>query len=584
MLQSADLALLRRRLLLAGIPLAVLALLVTAWILDARAHDGEALRNVEVAGHRVGGLGGDALTTAVEEVAGRYAEATVMIVTPDGELEAAAADLGLALDVEGTVERALAAGRRDALPMRPLRWLRSLVGAREAGVVVDVDRDKVRFFVGAEDPTARREPREPGIVGDSGEIAVVLGEAGEGLDAAEVADAIESAGADGRLPIVVEVAPTTIQPRFSREDAEALARTAEELTASSLAVSAGGKDVSIPPGTVRTWLRSDAGPEGLELRLDGDRVLADLRDLLGDVGTSPQNARFTVEGGRPRIIPGEPGRTCCDETAVGYLLGAVKAGNAGPVTLPLTELEPDQSTAALEALGIVEEIGSFTTRHDCCQGRVTNIHRIADIVRGVVIRPGAQFSVNEFVGRRTAERGFVEGGVIQNGVFETSIGGGISQFATTLFNAAFFGGLDFVEYQSHSIYISRYPYGREATLSFPKPDLVLRNSTPHGVLVWPTYTGTTITVTLYSTTYAKGEQTAQSEAPVGQAGCKRVTTTRTRTYRDGRTETDRVHAVYRPAEGVRCDGPPPTTTTTTAPEPEPEPEPSPDPDPSPEDT
>ena len=79
---------------------------------------------------------------------------------------------------------------------------------------------------------------------------------------------------------------------------------------------------------------------------------------------------------------------------------------------------------------------------------------------------------------------------IENGVLVDTVGGGISQFATTTFNAAFFGGLDLVEYQSHSIYISRYPYGREATLSFPKPDLVIGNNTPYGVLIWPTYTGT----------------------------------------------------------------------------------------------
>ena len=144
----------------------------------------------------------------------------------------------------------------------------------------------------------------------------------------------------------------------------------------------------------------------------------------------------------------------------------------------------------------------------------------------------------------------MEGGVIQDGVFEASVGGGISQFATTLFNAAFFGGLDFDEYQSHSIYIPRYPYGREATLSFPKPDLVIKNTTPYGVLIWPTYTGSSITVTLYSTRYATGEQTGQSTSPAG--ACRRVTTERTRTYVDGHTEVDSVFATYRPAEGVDC--------------------------------
>jgi len=157
-----------------------------------------------------------------------------------------------------------------------------------------------------------------------------------------------------------------------------------------------------------------------------------------------------------------------------------------------------------------------------------------------------------------------------NGVFNTSVGGGISQYATTLFNAAFFAGLDFGEYQSHSIYIDRYPYGREATVSFPNPDLEIINNTPYGVLVWPTTTDTSITVQLFSTKWVEAEQTGQSERRQG-VSCTSVTTERTRTWiEDGRTEVDTVTARYRP-EGLRCDGSPSdpadraTTTTSTVP-------------------
>ena len=101
-----------------------------------------------------------------------------------------------------------------------------------------------------------------------------------------------------------------------------------------------------------------------------------------------------------------------------------------------------------------------------------------------------------------------------------------------------------------SIYISRYPYGREATLSYPKPDLVIRNPTPHGVLIWTSYTPSSVTVTLYSTRWARGEQTGQSESKVGE--CTRVRTERTRTFVDGRTAVDAFFALYRPEEGVRC--------------------------------
>ena len=105
---------------------------------------------------------------------------------------------------------------------------------------------------------------------------------------------------------------------------------------------------------------------------------------------------------------------------------------------------------------------------------------MADLVRGAIVPPGETFSINEHVGQRTAEKGFVLAGAIANGEHVEEIGGGVSQFATTTFNAAFFAGLPFGEYQSHSECFDRYPRGREATMGFPHPDLQIKNDTPYG--------------------------------------------------------------------------------------------------------
>jgi vancomycin resistance protein YoaR len=164
-------------------------------------------------------------------------------------------------------------------------------------------------------------------------------------------------------------------------------------------------------------------------------------------------------------------------------------------------------------------------------------------------------SINGQIGPRTVEKGFVDAPVIANGFHESDIGGGVSQFATTMFNAAFFAGLDLESYQSHSLYISRYPFGREATMGFPSPDLKIHNPTKFGILVWPTYTNTSLTVALYSSPYvAKVEQGAQTGTLGGQS-CVDVKTERRITFVDGTTKTDVVKARYRALEGLNCGDP-----------------------------
>ena len=73
--------------------------------------------------------------------------------------------------------------------------------------------------------------------------------------------------------------------------------------------------------------------------------------------------------------------------------------------------------------------------------------------------------------------------MIEGGHLAKAVGGGISQFATTMFNAVFFAGLQDVHHKTHSFYISRYPAGREATVFDGLIDLAWKNDTDTGIYV-----------------------------------------------------------------------------------------------------
>ncbi len=131
--------------------------------------------------------------------------------------------------------------------------------------------------------------------------------------------------------------------------------------------------------------------------------------------------------------------------------------------------------------------------------RIHNVHLMADYVDGTIIEPGDSFSFNDRVGPRTAERGFLEGQMIVGSLLLPSIGGGVCQTATTLFNNAFELGLPIQRRYNHSFYISHYPMGRDATVSWGGPDLVFRNDLKTGILIKTSYTNETLTFSFYGT-------------------------------------------------------------------------------------
>jgi vancomycin resistance protein YoaR len=560
---------LRSPLMLAAIPVLVVVLLVVGWAVDTAALSGQVMRNVEVAGREVGGLGEASLPEVMEEVNAELAARPVTVTSGDAVYETTAGDLGLAVDTEATTEAALDAGRRDSLLTRPLSWLTSFFSPREVDVEYAVTQAQVVLKMTELQGTDIVGAQDPGIqVGPEGWTAVP-GTPGEGIDPEQVAaDLPGAAAANPTGTIEVEAERVPIAPQFTDEEAQALAERANAMTANGITLTAGETSRTVPAEQLRTWITPTTEGGELDLAILPDVVGPAVAQVFADLKADPVNASFDLQGGTPVVIPSQPGVSCCGEDSADLVWQALSDGKA-EAALEATVVEPELTTEAAEGLGIVAPVGGnnawqsgapttagpgFTTYHDCCAARVTNIHRMADIVRGTVVLPGETFSINEVVGQRTAANGFVLAGAIAQGEHRDEIGGGVSQFATTTFNAAYFAGLDIPVYQAHSEYFSRYPLGREATMGFPNPDLQFTNNTPYGIMVWTSYTDTSLTVTLYSTPHATGAQTGISESKEGQ--CRIVTTTRTRTWPDGHTENDTFQARYRPGPNLNCDGKP----------------------------
>jgi vancomycin resistance protein YoaR len=145
-----------------------------------------------------------------------------------------------------------------------------------------------------------------------------------------------------------------------------------------------------------------------------------------------------------------------------------------------------------------ELVSRFATTYPPGQPRVINIRRAAQILDGTVLHPGQRFSMNQSLGKRTRARGFVPAPSISGPIHVDSVGGGVSQVATTLYNAAFFAGLRLIAHTPHSFYIRRYPAAREATVSWGGPELVFQNDWDAPLLMRLKTTETSIRIWFYS--------------------------------------------------------------------------------------
>jgi vancomycin resistance protein YoaR len=205
--------------------------------------------------------------------------------------------------------------------------------------------------------------------------------------------------------------------------------------------------------------------------------------------------------------------------------------------LPLGEVQPAVRADTLTQLGITELIAegkSYFT--NSAQYRITNIKAGVNLIDGVLVAPGAEFSFNDTVGVELDEsKGFVQGEAIVDNKVVVEYGGGICQDSTTVYRAAFYAGLPITARTSHSSRLGFYEIGETvgmdaAIFTGTGPDLRFRNDTEHWILIDGVVDDEeqSVAFRLYGTNVA-GRSVERSEPIIayGRGGVQSVTVTRT---------------------------------------------------------
>lgn len=528
-----------------------------------------ALPGVHVGDVALGGLSDAQITQRLQALAQRKEGADVVAQRDTQRYAVPASELGYRMDVEATVARVLHRGRQGN-PVTALRdHLQAFRGDIDVAAVEAIDDAALDDWTQAAADELELPPTEGGLAFEGAEVSAVRPEPGATIDQdhlAEQARRLMVAGAGG----TIEVRTEPVEPTTTSESVDEVLALAERALAGDVTFRRRDQRATLTPEDIAGVLRTRVVDDELQLRVNPKALRATLgEDTIAAFETEPRSAGFDISGGSIELVEGYDGFTYNPRKAARQLLAVATGDGRRTATLNGDIEEAELDTAEAKKLEIVEKVSEFTTHHACCESRVTNIHRIADIVDDVVIKPGETFSLNGFVGERTEAKGFAPGGAIFEGEFVEQIGGGVSQFTTTTYNAAYFGGYEIVEHKAHSYYISRYPVGREATLDYPSVDLKIKNNSPSGMVLSTSYTDESITVAVYGkkwvkvdtvtgerrnikqpeTVYKENNDLAKGESRVIQeAGAPGfdITVTRILKFPDGRVVREPVTTTYLP--------------------------------------
>lgn len=494
---------LRRRTVLIALGAVAVLILVTG-VTSAYAYAGDVPRGTTVLGADLGGKSrAEAAEALRAELARRGVDAPLTVKVGDQTGAIKPAEVGLAVDVPATVDAAAAASTGP---------LGLLFGSRTVDPVVIVD-------------AARLDVRLRQVLGKAGQAMTmptirfsgttpkpVYPAPGYDLHPDRSAEAVR-AGWLGGGP--VEVPVVEFNPATSREDVDRLlAEVARPAVAAGVSVTTDRGRLTISPGAIAKSLQFTADRTGrLTPRVDEKKLRAAIEGLLPQVEQAPRDATYTIAGGRPRIVPSVAGQRLDTAALSRDLLPVLSRTNDRVIPGKLTPVEPKTSTADLGKLGIKERISTFTTRFTggLSSPRSQNIVQIAKEVDGALVLPGETFSLNGHTGQRGVEQGYQEAPVILDGKLVPGVGGGASQFTTTLFNATYYAGLEDVQHKPHSFYFSRYPPVIESTIFYPDLDFKFRNNSQYGVVLDTSWTDSTITVSVWSTRVYDSVTTEWSE-------------------------------------------------------------------------
>ncbi|RME07135.1 MAG: hypothetical protein D6803_04740 [Anaerolineae bacterium] len=430
-------------------------------------------------------------------------------------------ELGILFDPARAALQAYQVGRRGGVFQRLSEQWR----ARRNGIVLPLELtfDQRIAALKLEEIAAQvnRPTIEASLQIDGVDVVVRQGQVGRHLNVPAMLTILQTyaqAMTAAEIPLVIEEDPPVIL------DAEAQAEVARRILSAPLTLTLPGAGEDgpgpwlLPRETLASMLEikriKTADGEAYQVLLSEKKLSDFLAQIAPGLERPPENARFIFNDDTRQlelIRPAQDGQALDIPATIAAINQALLAGEH-EVALDMEYSSPqvgDEATA--ESLGITELVSSHTTYfYGSDPARRQNIRTAAGRFHGLLVPPGAVFSMAEVLGDVSLDTGYAEAWIIFGDRTIKGVGGGVCQVSTTLFRTVFFGGYPIVERYPHAyrVYYYEQTYGGghdsrmaglDATVYVPVVDFKFKNDTPYWLLM-ETYVGNnSLTWKFYST-------------------------------------------------------------------------------------
>jgi len=462
----------------------------TFWL--DRAYADRVYPNVSLQGVPVGGNTRPQAQQAVETAFAAFAQQPVTLRVGDRTWQPTLQELGVTLDVSRSVDQAVALGR-DTDQLGALRQVLRGVQPTNVPLQVVVNGTKLDTYLREVAAGVEVKPQEATIAFENGQVRTTPSQNGRMVLVGETASALVK-GLEQLQPQEITLQTREVVPQITNERVAAVQHAVEMIVGAPLELVADNQTFTLDQQVLMEFLRVERverdGVVTLEPQLNNAQLEAFLRDITAQIGRAPQEPRLNWNNGQLEIMKeGTPGYGVDIERSIAMVSAAMLTNNRR-VELPLGEVQPAVRADTLAELGItelIEEGKSYFTYS--AQYRITNIKAGVELIDGVLVAPGGEFSFNDTIGVELDEsRGFVQGEAIVDNKVVVEYGGGICQVSTTVYRAAFYAGLPITQRTSHSSRLGVYELdetvGMDAAIfTGTGPDLRFRNDTDHWILI-----------------------------------------------------------------------------------------------------